>query len=92
MSCDQSYLNMYRCTICSRLSHFKLFLAFILPESVESHQRSFDLGIQLGHQRRNKVISFFPFLCPQNCHFVYGIVNMNLVQLSKSWYGIHADF
>uniref|UniRef100_A0A8C4Z6Z8 HUWE1 associated protein modifying stress responses a n=1 Tax=Gadus morhua TaxID=8049 RepID=A0A8C4Z6Z8_GADMO len=26
----------------------------LYKESVESHQRSFDLGIQLGHQRRNK--------------------------------------
>lgn len=24
-------------------------------ESVEAHQRSFDRGIQIGHQRRNKV-------------------------------------
>lgn len=24
-------------------------------ESVEAHQRSFDRGVQIGHQRRNKV-------------------------------------
>lgn len=27
----------------------------MLSESVEAHQRSFDRGIQIGHQRRNKV-------------------------------------
>lgn len=27
----------------------------IVTESVEAHQRSFDRGIQIGHQRRNKV-------------------------------------
>ena len=26
-----------------------------IAESVEAHQRSFDRGIQIGHQRRNKV-------------------------------------
>lgn len=30
-----------------------MFLVF--SESVEAHQRSFDRGIQIGHQRRNKV-------------------------------------
>lgn len=27
----------------------------MLSESVEAHQRSFDRGVQIGHQRRNKV-------------------------------------
>ena len=26
----------------------------MVTESVEAHQRSYDLGIQIGHQRRNK--------------------------------------
>lgn len=33
----------------------QLLLSFTLTESVEAHQRSFDRGIQIGHQRRNKV-------------------------------------
>lgn len=32
---------------------FMLFATMV--ESVEAHQRSFDRGIQIGHQRRNKV-------------------------------------
>lgn len=30
-------------------------MVLMLSESVEAHQRSFDRGIQIGHQRRNKV-------------------------------------
>lgn len=29
-------------------------LMWLFTESVESHQRSYELGIQIGHQRRNK--------------------------------------
>ena len=58
-----------------------------LPESVESHQRSFDLGIQLGHQRRNKVVLLFPLLRRQtsvNAIILYVIVDVILVQLIRS--------
>lgn len=41
--------------------------SFTLIESVEAHQRSFDRGIQIGHQRRNKV-GLVPLLVT-NCHF-----------------------
>lgn len=34
-------------------SHHVLF-SFSLTESVDTHQRSFDIGIQIGYQRRNK--------------------------------------
>lgn len=33
-----------------------------IAESVEAHQRSFDRGIQIGHQRRNKVGFFLCWL------------------------------
>lgn len=39
-----------------------IFMSFTTNvESVEAHQRSFDRGIQIGHQRRNKV-GLFPLL------------------------------
>ena len=31
-----------------------LFSSLFLTESVDTHQRSFDIGIQIGYQRRNK--------------------------------------
>lgn len=31
-----------------------MLLPFVHAESVEAHQRSYELGIQIGHQRRNK--------------------------------------
>ena len=38
---------------------FKIFMmSATITESVEAHQRSFDRGIQIGHQRRNKVGPF----------------------------------
>ena len=35
-----------------------------MAESAEAHQRSFDRGIQIGHQRRNKVgpVPVVPFV------------------------------
>lgn len=45
----------------------QLLLSFTLTESVEAHQRSFDRGIQIGHQRRNKV-GLVPLLVT-NCDF-----------------------
>lgn len=37
--------------------HTEMLMLFFfghLPESVDAHQRSYELGIQIGHQRRNK--------------------------------------
>lgn len=36
-------------------------LSSTITESVEAHQRSFDRGVQIGHQRRNKVGPLLPF-------------------------------
>ncbi len=33
---------------------FFFFFFFHFPDSVDAHQRSYELGIQIGHQRRNK--------------------------------------
>lgn len=76
-------------------------LSFTLTESVEAHQRSFDRGIQIGHQRRNKV-GLVPLLVT-NCDFTLSChrlsfrkpklakhdrVNEGYYKKKKDWIGV----